>query len=197
MKRYKLKKDLPTIKAGAIFEEVTDDFSYLKSIARVTPVGTEIPPKFTVKDIDNFDDWFEEIPEPKRWRAEYGGEYAYIADDGLVSFDNDRREDTDNYRYRTGNYARVGDPRSLVEYKEYNIARQVLLDDAKGGKWKKRVVNFYVYYDYDMKKWIVGYDIEGMQTIGAIYFQDEEDAEESLKEHKEQWDIVRKYETKE
>lgn len=196
MKRYKLKKDLPTIKAGAIFEEVTDDFSYLKSIARVTPVGTEMSPKFTVKDIDNFDDWFEEIHEEnERWRSEKGHNYCFIGSDGVIHYEIETHDGVDDYRYNAGIYGRT--EQELEAKREYDTARQVLLDDAEGGKRKKREVNFYVYYNYDMKKWIVDYDIEGMQTIGAIYFQDEEDAEESLKEHKEQWDIVRKYETKE
>ena len=114
MKRYKLKKDLPTFKAG-------DEF-YLDSNndLRLKKPDIMAYSHITLEKFPNIlKDWFEEIPENKRWRAEYGGEYAYIADDGLVSFNNDRREYTDNYRYRTGNYARVGDPRSLVEYKEY------------------------------------------------------------------------------
>lgn len=32
------------------------------------------------------------------------------------------------------------------------------------------------------------------QTIGAIYFETEEDIRESFEKHKEQWEIVRKYE---
>ena len=184
MKRYKLKKDLPTFNEGDEFCLNNNNDLYLKdsNIMAYNHITLEKFPNI-------LKDWFEEIPEPKRWRAEYGGEYAYIADDGLVSFDNDRREYTDNYRYRTGNYARVGDPRSLVEYKEYNIARQVLLDDAEGGKWKKDEKNYFAHYD---EEW--SFDYIMYYVPGVIYFRDEESVEKSLEEHKEQWEIVRKYE---
>ena len=188
MKRYKLKKDLPTFKAG-------DEF-YTDSNNNLRLSGPEIVAysHITLGKFPNIlKDWFEEIPENKRWRAEYGGEYAYIADDGLVSFDNDCREYTDNYRYRTGNYARVGDPRSLVEYKEYNIARQVLLDDAEGGKCIEYGKNWHAYYDTITKTYHPVHSISYFYP-GIIYFRTEEALEKSLKEHEEQWKIVRKYE---
>lgn len=186
MKRYKLLKDLPTFKAG-------DEF-YIDSNNDLRLKGRYIIAynHYTLEKFPNIlKDWFEEIPENKRWRAEYGGEYAYIADDGLVSFDNDCREYTDNYRYRTGNYARVGDPRSLVEYKEYNIARQTLLDDAEGGKYSYSEENWCTYSKYT-QEW-TGFDND-IYHPGMIYFRTGEALQKSLEEHKEQWRIVRKYE---
>lgn len=185
MERYKLKKDLPTFKAG-------DEF-YLSSNNNLRLKGSDIM-AYNHKTLEQFPniltDWFEEILENKRWRAEYGGEYAYIADDGLVSFNNDRREYTDNYRYRTGNYARVGDPRSLVEYKEYNIARQTLLDDAEGGKFVSGAYNYNA--GYHSGEW--GTDWNYAYIPNLIYFRDKKSLEKSLEIHKEQWEIVRKYE---
>lgn len=187
MKRYKLKKDLPTFKAG-------DEF-YTDSNNNLRLSGPEIVAysHITLGKFPNIlKDWFEEIPENKRWRAEYGGEYAYIADDELVSFDNDCREYTDNYRYRTGNYARVGAPRSLVEYKEYNIARQTLLDDAEGGKYSYSEENWCTYYSKYTQEW-TGFDND-IYHPGMIYFRTGEALKKSLEEHKEQWRIVCKYE---
>ena len=187
MKRYKLKKDLPTFNEGDEFCLNNNNDLYLKdsNIMAYNHITLEKFPNI-------LKDWFEEIPEPKRWRAEYGGEYAYIADDGLVSFDNDRRECTDNYRYRTGNYARVGDPRSLVEYKEYNIARKTLLDDAEGGKFSRKGCNCHAYYDDVRHK--MDWDYDYSYNPGTIYFKTEEALKKSLEEHKEQWETVRKYE---
>ena len=73
----------------------------------------------------------------------------------------------------------------------------MLLDDAKGGKWKKDGSNYCAYYDYDEDDW--GYDdtVNCMQTIGIIYFQNLDDIKDSLEEHKKQWEIVHKYEAKE
>lgn len=190
MKRYKLLKDLPTFNAGDEF--YIDNFGSL----RLCKSNIIAYASFTLEKFPNIlTDWFEEVHEEyKRWRAEYGGGYAYMADDGLIAFSNDRRGHADNYRYRTGNYARGDAPGLLVEYKEYNIARQVLLDDAEGGKWKKDEMIFYAYYDHDINEWIVDSDVDNIQTIGVIYFQDREKVRKSLKEHEEQWEIVRKYE---
>ena len=96
-------------------------------------------------------------------------------------------------RYRTGNYARVGDPRSLVEYKEYNIARQALLDDAEGGKYSYGEENWCTYYSKYTQEW-TGFDND-IYHPGMIYFRTGEALQKSLQEHKEQWQIVRKYET--
>ena len=183
MKQYKLKKDALTVKAGTIFEE--EGNSDNKRLVQVTQDWCLIRPEIAIRNILNFDDWFEEIPEEsRRWRSEKGHNYCFIGSDGVIHYEIETHDGVDDYRYNAGIYGRT--EQELEVKREYDIARQVLLDDADGGKWNKRGVNFYV-----------DYDIEGMRTIGAIYFQDEEDAEKSLEEHKKQWEIVRKYEAKE
>lgn len=187
MKRYKLKKDLPTFKAGDEFYLDGDNNLRLKKpdIMAYSHITLEKFPNILT-------DWFEKIPENKRWRAEYGGEYAYIADDGSIFFGNDRRGCADNYRYRTGNYARVEDSVSLIEYKEYNIARQTLLDDAEGRKYSYGEENWCTYYSKYTQEW-TGFDND-IYHPGMIYFRTGEALKKSLKEHKEQWRIVCKYE---
>ena len=69
MKYYKLLKDTLTVKAGAIFEE-EGTFHDDKGLVQVVPDGCLNKPWFAVSDIDNFDEWFEEIPEKhERWRG--------------------------------------------------------------------------------------------------------------------------------
>lgn len=78
MRLYKLLKDTPTIKAGTIFEEVTSDYDELKELVRITPIGAKTSPQFTIQDIDNFDEWFEEIQEPTdsiHWKPKIGEVY--------------------------------------------------------------------------------------------------------------------------
>ena len=70
MRKWKLRKDTPTIKAGTIFEERISDFDELKELVRITPVGTKTVPQWTIQDINNFNEWFEEIEdevETKNW----------------------------------------------------------------------------------------------------------------------------------
>lgn len=190
MKKYKLLKDTPTIKAGTVFEEVVGDFDGLKALTRITPVGAKTSPQFTIKDIDNFDEWFEEISEYKRWRAAYGGTYAYISDDGSLSFDTENGDNIDRYRHNTGNYVKTDELELLSRKQEYLRAHQVLLDDAKGGRWAKGGYNLYVFHN--------GIDFNIAETInyrpGTVYFQSKEALNKSLEEHKKQWEIVRKYE---
>lgn len=83
MKRYRLLKDTPNLKAGAIFEEQgnSDDD---KELVQVVEVGCLTKPWFAVSDINNFDEWFEEVPGNKRWRAKYGEEYWCIGGNGYT-----------------------------------------------------------------------------------------------------------------
>lgn len=63
--KYKLLKDTPTIKAGTIFEEIVSMSDGTRELAVAVP-GEDTPqdPQFTIQDIDNFDEWFEEMEEP-------------------------------------------------------------------------------------------------------------------------------------
>ncbi len=67
MKRYKLKKDLPTLNAGDEFYLGDTKNLYLKDSNIMAYSYT------TLEKFPNIlKDWFEEIPENKRWRAEFG-----------------------------------------------------------------------------------------------------------------------------
>lgn len=192
MKRYKLLKDTPTLKAGTIFEEVVGDFDGLRALTRITPVGAKTSPHFTIKDIDNFDEWFEEIPEKhERWRGGRGDGYYFIDDEGVIRHEIDTNDDMDNYRYNAGIYGRT--EQELKVKLEYDIARQVLLDDAEGGKCIEYGKNWHAYYDAITKTYHPVHSISYFYP-GIIYFRTEEALEKSLKEHEEQWKIVRKYE---
>ena len=192
MKRYKLLKDTPILKAGTIFEEVVGDFDGLRALTRITPVGAKTSPHFTIKDIDNFDEWFEEIPEKhERWRGGRGDGYYFIDDEGVIRHEIDTNDDMDNYRYNAGIYGRT--EQELKVKLEYDIARQVLLDDAEGGKCIEYGKNWHTYYDTITKTYHPVHSISYFYP-GIIYFRTEEALEKSLKEHEEQWKIVRKYE---
>lgn len=192
MKRYKLLKDTPTLKAGTIFEEVVGDFDGLRALTRITPVGAKTSPHFTIKDIDNFDEWFEEIPEKhERWRGGRGDSYYFIDDEGAIRHEIDTNDGMDNYRYNIGNYFKT--EAEAEAYKKYLIARQVLLDDAEGGKCIEYGKNWHAYYDTITKTYHPVHSISYFYP-GIIYFRTEEALEKSLKEHEEQWKIVRNYE---
>lgn len=190
MKKYKLLKDTPTIKAGTVFEEVVGDFDGLKALTRITPVGAKTSPQFTIKDIDNFDEWFEEISEYKRRRAKIGDLYHFINDCGDINYGCDHNNPWDNHRYNTDNYGLTKE--ELEAKREYYIARQVLLDDAEGGKFIPGKENWSSVYDDTDHLWRIQYYY--LYHQGGICFRDKKSIEKSLETHKEQWEIVRKYE---
>ena len=156
MKHYILKKDLPTFKAGDKFHINSNgnlilDNSWIVAYA-----------KSTLEKFPNIlKDWFEEIPrEYKRWRAEKGEGYWYINDCGAIKHYHDYGDIVDSFRYATGNYFKT--EAETEAYKNYIIARQILLDDARGGKWKKDGTNLYAYYDYDISEWVFDDDIDNV-----------------------------------
>lgn len=195
MKRYKLLKDTPTLKAGTIFEEREDPDEY-KELGQVVADGCLTRPWLTVSEINNFDDWFEEIPENKRWRGKLGETYWFLSDNGSIYCKADADTYIDYYRYLVGNYFKTKE--EVKVYKKYLIARQVLLDDAEGGEFIPYKVLYYVVYMVPALRgeWRIE-SVRNNYTPGMIYFKNEESLEKSLEEHKEQWEIVHKYETKE
>ena len=191
MKRYKLLKDTPTVKAGTIFEERESPDEY-KELGQVVTDGCLTRPWLTVSEIDNFDEWFEEIPEKhERWRGGRGDSYYFIDDEGAIRHEIDTNDGMDNYRYNIGNYFKT--EAEAESYKKYLTARQVLLDDAEGGKCIEYGKNWHAYYDTITKTYHPVHYISYFYP-GIIYFRTEEALEKSLKEHEEQWKTVRKYE---
>lgn len=77
-------------------------------------------------------------------------------------------------------------------YLKYLIAREILLDDAEGGKFFNTSDNWGAYYS----DWSHAWNCERIFVYcpGIIYFKTQKALQKSLKEHKEQWRIVRKYE---
>lgn len=186
MKRYKLLKDLPTFKAGEIF--------YVKDKGNLARVSDDVS-MYSKKTMDNFPniltDWFEEIPETyKRWRAEIGQYYWFLNDYGICQSTIEAGANIDKHYYDLGDYFKS--KKEARSHKKYLLARQVLLDDAEGGKFILDSKNWTGYYVYGINRWLT--QIVPQYYPGLIYFRSREALEKSLEEHKEQWEIVRKYE---
>ena len=191
MKYYKLLKDTLTVKAGSIFEE-EETFDDEKRLVQVTKDGCYLSPSVAVRDINNFDEWFEEIPEKhERWRGGRGDSYYFIDDEGAIRHEIDTNDGMDNYRYNVGIYGRT--KQELEAKLKYDIARQVLLDDAKGGKFIEGDKNWHAFYDTTSETYAIASGIS-YYFPGVVCFKNGGSLYKSLKEHEEQWEIVRKYE---
>lgn len=190
MKRYKLLKDTPTIKVGTIFEEVVSDFDGAKELVRITPIRAKTNPQWTIQDIDNFDEWFEEIQEEPidsiHWIPKDGEEYWYIGDDGPIrsirfsSYDGD-----DVNRLAIGNvYLTKAEAICVRERKiaEVRLRRTSTFKpdfENDNGGW-------IVYYSYKIKS-LFTYRISSNNAGEPVHYGTEEEAKKSIKENREDW----------
>lgn len=189
MKYYKLLKDLPTFKAGDLFYINPDQGCLVQKDTLILAYAKRTLDKFP----NILTDWFEEIEESenKRWRAKYGKKYWYLCDYGIAFSNTERGNDIDDFRYIVGNYSKT--EKEAENYQEYLIARQVLLDDAEGGKFSDSYGAWYAIYSLIVKDYRTTYTFS-CYFPGVIYFRTGKALKKSLKIHKAQWEIVRKYE---
>ena len=96
MKKYKLLKDLPTAKAGSIFE--------VRNGGLYDPDTNHfVYNLITLKKFGTFDEWFEEIEESKAWKPEERGEYYYINYSGSAFLDIYDSGELDSCLFEIGN----------------------------------------------------------------------------------------------
>ena len=188
MKYYKLKNDIPMFKKGDLFFIHPEEGCLLqKDTLRLAYHN-----KTLEKNPEILKEWFEVAPEEyKRWRAGNNGKYWYLDGYGSVDYCYEDIGDEEDNSYDIGNYFRTEEEAEV--YKEYLLARQVLLDDAEGGKWIEGSENWHAFYDVATETYA---RVSGMSYYfpGVICFKNKESLYKSLEEHEEQWEIVRKYE---
>ena len=188
--KYKLLKDTPTIKAGTIFEEVTSDFDGLKELVRITPIGAKTSPQFTIQDIDNFEEWFEEIQEPTdsiHWEPLSGDIYWYSSNTGVVLKKQWMSYPDDIRRHRIGNTYRT--EKECEKACDRELAKVRL----------RRTSNFKPDFENDNGGWVVFYNPrENRLEVQEVYrldygeivrYRTEEEAKRSIKENERDWKI--------
>lgn len=182
MKRYKLKRDLPTFKEGEIF--------YLSDAGNLIRESDNVP-AYSWSTIDKFPniltDWFEEIKEQTRWRPEKFQNYYHVGGDGFVYSDTwANGSAVDNGRFEIGNCLQTEEEAERV--REYLKALAVVRGDGTS-KFARDRNNFYVYYDIISNHLAVGvsfYDLEN-GIFGLPYFATTKDAKRSIEQHKNEW----------
>lgn len=186
MKRYKLKKDLPTFKAGDVF--YLSDTGNLFDRNFLHAKSSHIV--YSFKEIDKFpnilDDWFEEIKEPTRWKPEMHQVYQYINTDSSVSGSTWTDDYFDDGRFEIGNcFQTEEEAKKVVEYLE---ALSVVRGDATS-KFTKGCRNWRVYYDSVYKYLAIESNFSDINNgiFGLPYFATDEDAQRSIELHKNEW----------
>ena len=189
MKYYKLVNDIPMFKKGDLFFIHPEEGCLLQK----DTLRLAYHKKTLEENPEILKNWFEEVEESenKRWRAKYGKKYWYLCDYGIAFSNTECGNDIDDFRYIVGNYSKT--EKEAENYQEYLIARQVLLDDAEGGKFSDSYGAWYAIYSLIVKDYRTTYTFS-CYFPGAIYFRTGKALKKSLKIHKAQWEIVRKYE---
>lgn len=191
MKTYKLLRDMPTVKAGTTFREITrevDGSKILKEYKSSNKVS------ILVSEINDFDEWFEKI-EPTdsiHWKPKEGDNYFYIVhsynplhNEVLVSTWID--DDYDKTHYLLGNIYR--------SYEEAEKARNRELAEVR----LRRSSTFKPDFENDNGCWVVYYDpkknsLEVQEVYCLEYgeivrYETEEEALKSIKENERDWRI--------
>lgn len=188
--KYKLLKDTPTIKAGTIFEEIVSMSDGTRELAVAVP-GEDIPedPQFAIQDIDNFDEWFEEMEEPTdsiHWKPQRGDKIWYLDENGNTNFT--YFDEDDSYHlsrfefgntYRTSGECELARERKLAEVRLRQTSTfEPDFEDSRGG--------WVVYYNYKDKE-LYSYDTDYDDSGETIRYATEEDSRKSIRENREDW----------
>ena len=182
MKRYKLKRDLPTFKAGDRFVLI-DSGSLIHESDGVVAYSWTTLDKFP----NILTDWFEEINESTRWKPDRNQKYYYLGNSGSVYYDTwANGSPIDNGRFEIGNCFQTEEEAKKAA--EYLKAIAIVRGDATT-KFVKGKRNWYVYYDA-VYKWL-----DVMPNFSDIkygifdlpYFATIEDARRSIEQHKNEW----------
>lgn len=188
MKRYKLLKDLPTIKAGEIFKETVTGYNEKNLLVRIVPLNAKSP-RLKVQDIDNFDEWFEKVQEPTdsiHWKPKYGEEEYWVVNSyGLIVKRtwSDSYEDINMYNlgfiYPTEEECKKARDRKLAEVRLRRTS--TFAPDFKNGRG-----GWFVAYNHLEGK--LEYFQCSWQDAGeCVRYATREDAEKSIKENEKDW----------
>lgn len=182
MKRYILKKDLPTFNKGETFY-LNEQGNLVQEVSGVVAYASSTLAKFNILDSD----WFEEAPEEnKRWRAGIGEHYWYLDSNGEAYITTEREDDIDDARFSIGDYFKTEE--EAQKARDWLKAFTVLRDDTKGftPNWKDEAEDkYFVIYDHPTDELWVDSDFRYQKNL--IYFRSREDAEASIEKHKKEW----------
>jgi len=186
MKRYKLLKDLPTIKAGEIFKETVTGYNEKNLLVRIAPLNAKSP-RLKVQDIDNFDEWFEEVKEPTdsiHWNPMIG-EKCFILENANIIPTLFTGKLRDYNAWRTGKIFRTEEECEKARDRELAEVRLRRTSTFKPG-FKNGNGGWIIGYDHYLKE--LTYDSIDCTDYGEpVRYETEEEAKKSIKENREDW----------
>lgn len=183
--KYKLLKDTPTIKAGAIFQEIVREVDGSKILKEYDSNNKNT---MLVSEIKNFDEWFEEMEEPTdsaHWKPKIGEKYFYINEYGDVEREVWNDDDVDNRLMAMGLVYRTEE--ECEEARDRRLA-EVRLSQTSDFKpdFENRKGGWVVGYDYYLEILICS-NIPSVDFGEPVRYETIEDAKKSIRENREDW----------
>lgn len=182
--KYKLLKDTPTIKAGAIFQEIVREVDGSKILKEYDSNNKNT---MLVSEIKNFDEWFEEIKEPTdsiHWKPKIDEKYFYINEYGDVEYETWDDDDVDNRLMAMGLVYRTEEECEEARDRRLAEVRLQRTSDFKPD-WKNEKYGYSIFYGPRSKKLFV--TIRTIDGGEIVRYATQKEAEKSIKEHKADW----------
>lgn len=195
MRRYVLKKDLPTFKAGQLsyISEQGNLIAGNPDKPEITDAGVQLMMyhKITLEKFPEIlTEWFEEIEEPLdsiHWKPQLGDIYWCIDSDGEIIERRWTQGEINEYDYLSGNIYRELDEieqaqeRKLAEVRLRRTSTFKPDFESDGGGWA-------VYYDYRCETLdVCGFDYYDAGEV--VRYKTREDAEKSIEKNERDWKI--------
>ena len=189
---YRLKKDLPDMEAGEIFDD-TDSFGHETS-SMFDSRGTY---RFEKDDIEHFDEWFEKVDESSDWLHNgtiyYRPEVSVYSKRFLPCSDMFRVTEYDIARRRIGFcHESAKSCERFIDFLE--SVEAVSHDDgfmSPFGKVDEVRYGFGIFCDWEGN--LCAEEKKHMVLAGEFYFDNEENAEKSINSHPNEWKVILNY----
>ena len=176
MTKYRLKKDTPEFKAGTVFDMIEN-----VDVGEVLTMNSprEDAYAFEVDNIDNFDEWFEEIKESDSLFEE-------------LTHDDQRDRVAVNIWFRKNKDG--SHPKKMVDFIQFMEATKAVSQD-EGFMVPYKTLDKMVYGFGISRIYNTIYAEENDHRIvaGQLYFDSEENAAKSIESHPEEWKTILNY----
>lgn len=197
MKKYRLKKDLPTVRAGEMFVRKTNETMQTDMLYHVDSEDVFLPPSIEVDDINNFDEWFEEVKEFREFVPRRSEQYKCINEDGVVVSCYNDEDGVDRFNFSIGNAYPLDTPDETI-IKEQKLIPQALhrlrmaakkawfeFDGSEGPDWSDLERDkFAIVYEH-WKSALNTLDVTSVHDLGQVYFPTEKSARAYINNNKD------------
>ena len=186
MTKYRLKKDLPDLEAGEIFDDA-DDFGH-ESSAMFDSTGTY---RFDKDDIKHFDEWFEEVPD--EW-PRVGKPYYVVRSNGSCDTEIWRECQYAKDCQAIGNVFKTSE--AAVRFVDYLEAIATVRQDEgvlTPDDVRKTLARDGTVYTIGINRQMVSVKEFYNTSAGAVYFDTGYNAKTSCEKHQDEWMTIANY----